>query len=90
MEFQEGLRTLHDRYPNANIVLIWAGNPALLPFKTWPIELDAMVAAPANISFCWQSMAQVVFSGIGPSKRPLESVFGNYLPVYQKSYRATR
>ncbi len=90
MEFQEGLQSLRNRYTNAGIVLIWAGNPSLLPFKSWPNELDAMVAVPANIPFAWQSMAQVVFSGIGTTKRPMEAVFGNYLSVYQKSYESTR
>lgn len=90
MAFQEGLASLRERYTNAGIVLIWAGNPSLIPFKSWPKELDAMVAVPANISFAWQSMAQVVFSGIGTDKRPLDAVYGSYLPVYQKSYEATR
>ncbi|GAO28807.1 serine hydrolase domain-containing protein [Geofilum rubicundum] len=90
MPFQEGLQILRDRYPNAGIVFIWAGNPAQLPFKTWPGEMDAMVAVPANIPFCWETMAQVVFNGIGTSIRPLEQVFGNYLSVYQKSFSASR
>jgi CubicO group peptidase (beta-lactamase class C family) len=90
MTFKEGLKILRDRYPNANIVFIWAGNPSQLPFKTWPDELDAMVAVPANIPFCWQTMAQVVFNGIKTSIRPLEQVFGKYLTVYQKSFPATR
>ncbi len=90
MEFLEGLQSLRERYINAGIVLVWAGNPSYLPFKSWPSELDAMVAVPANIPFAWQSMAQVVFSGIGTTKRPMEAVFGNYLSVYQKTYESTR
>jgi CubicO group peptidase (beta-lactamase class C family) len=90
MDFQEGLVSLRERYANAGIVLIWAGNPFLVPFKSWPNELDAMVAVPANIPFAWQSMAQVVFSGMGTDKRTLEAVYGNYLPLYQKFYTASR
>lgn len=76
-DLDKNIKALKDYYPNASLVMIWGGSPAMLPFKYLPAGLDALFASPSNIPLAWEAMAQVVFNGIASSKRNIELVYGD-------------
>ncbi len=60
---------IKDRFPNASVIMVRAGDISGLPFDKMPSNLDALIVNPKNSAFTWMAMAQAIFNGIEVNKK---------------------
>jgi CubicO group peptidase (beta-lactamase class C family) len=80
--FSHRLEQLKQTYPKAQVIVVWAGHPGLLPFGEMPEGIDAAVLSWSNNVLAWAKMAQVVYGGIGVKTR----IWPKWLPESLKVY----
>jgi len=83
--FSHRLEQLKQTYPEAQVVVVWAGHPGLLPFGEMPEGIDAAVLSWSNNGLSWAKMAQVVYGGIGVKT----GIWPKWLSESFKQYEST-
>ena len=59
--FEKNLYNIKKQYLNPQIVLLCAGD---LPFMDIPVNIDALIYHPFDVSYSWKAMAEAAFGGI--------------------------
>ncbi|WP_052345619.1 serine hydrolase domain-containing protein [Alkaliflexus imshenetskii] len=89
-DFTEQAQEIKGRFPKAKIVMVWGGDPDLLPFRELPLLLDALLITPANTAFSWELLAQAAFNGIEVSALSNTTLFSDSMTRLSRKLAATR
>lgn len=82
VNFEEQAQRTKEKNNSAKVVMVWLGNPKLLPFSEIPSAIDALVMAPSTSGFMWEIVAQVIFNGIKTSA----NIDNSLLPISWRKF----